>query len=336
MSKKSNPTLIGSFVVGGVALLALAVALFGGAELFAPRGQAVSYFPGNVKGLRVGANVLLQGVRVGFVEDIQLLGDVDTLETLVRVDMELLTDQFKLTRGGMLLDEHDPVVEAMTEQDLIDAGLRARLETESFVTGQLLVQLELLPDTPAVYRGNHSGSRWEVPSVPSNVEQILDNIQTFVRDFSEKIDMDKLLADIQGIGSGLNELANSEDLRASLAGANQLINDAETQNLPEDLDAALNELRGTLRDARKLVNNADDQLGPLVDEIIPMIDSMDDALVAGEEALKNASAQIRGDTQIAHQLGTTMEELSATARSLRVLLDTIERNPESLLRGKRE
>ena len=35
MSKKSNPTLIGSFVIGGVALIALAVVLFGGAELFA-------------------------------------------------------------------------------------------------------------------------------------------------------------------------------------------------------------------------------------------------------------------------------------------------------------
>ena len=34
MSKKSNPAMIGAFVVGAVGLLALGVTLFGGSELF--------------------------------------------------------------------------------------------------------------------------------------------------------------------------------------------------------------------------------------------------------------------------------------------------------------
>ena len=317
-----------------MALIALAVVLFGGAELFAARTKAVSYFPGNVKGLRVGANVLLQGVRIGFVTDIQLLGDVDTLDTLVRVDMELLPDQFRLTRGGMLLDDKDPLVQQMTEQDLIDAGLRARLETESIVTGQLLVQLELTPELAAVYRGAANARIWEIPTVPSNVEQILEKFQNFARDFNKKIDIDKLLEDIQGIGAGLNQLANSEDLRDSLAGASHIINDEATQELPDDLQLAVKDLQRTLVDARRLVNNADAELGPLMDEIRPVIDRLDDALVAGEEALENASAQIKGDTQIAYQVGATMEELTATARALRILVDTLERNPEALLRGK--
>ena len=33
MSKKSNPTLIGAFVIGAVALLVVAVLLFSGSEL---------------------------------------------------------------------------------------------------------------------------------------------------------------------------------------------------------------------------------------------------------------------------------------------------------------
>ena len=47
MSKESNPTLIGAFVVGATVLLAAGVAVFGGAELFATRIVYVAYFAEN-------------------------------------------------------------------------------------------------------------------------------------------------------------------------------------------------------------------------------------------------------------------------------------------------
>jgi hypothetical protein len=62
MSKKSNPAIIGAFVVGAVSLLAVAVAFFGGSELFQKRVNYVAYFEEQTKGLRVGSNVILNGV----------------------------------------------------------------------------------------------------------------------------------------------------------------------------------------------------------------------------------------------------------------------------------
>ena len=336
MSKPSNPTLIGGFVLGAVALLVAAVMLFGGAELFTPKTQAVSYFPGKVRGLRVGANVEFQGVRVGYVNGIQLLGDVDTLDMLVKVRMEILPDQMELTRAGVVLTEDDVDRVTLSEQDLVEAGMRARLKTESFVTGQLLVQLELLPNLDAVYRGPANGKDWEIPTVPSNVEQVLTAIQKFAGEFQDKIDIDKLLEDIQDIGAGLNQLVNSQDIRESLAGANRIINDKDTQELTGNLRGAVQDLQRTLVDTRRLINDTDGRLGPLIEELMPVINQLDDTLAAGGEALSNASAQIKGDTEMAYQLGATMEELTATARSLRVFLDYIERNPEAFLRGKRE
>ena len=88
MSKKSNPTVIGAFVVGAVVLLAVGVSLFGGAQLFAPKSIVVTYFEGSVKGLRIGSNVLFRGVRVGFVSDIQLMGDAESLEPVVRATLD--------------------------------------------------------------------------------------------------------------------------------------------------------------------------------------------------------------------------------------------------------
>ena len=57
MSKKNNPTLIGAFVVGATLLIAIGVAVFGGAELLAERRVYVTYFPEGTHGLRVGSNV---------------------------------------------------------------------------------------------------------------------------------------------------------------------------------------------------------------------------------------------------------------------------------------
>ncbi len=336
MSKKSNPTLIGVFVIGAVALLAIAVVLFGGAELFAPRTQAVSYFKGDVSGLRVGSNVVFQGVRIGYVDGLQLLGDVDTLEMLVKVQMVLLPDQFNLSRGGKVLAKNDTTIGPLSKQDLIDAGLRARLETESFVTGQLLVQLELMPHLEAIHRGPPNGKVWEIPTVPSNVEQILAAVQRFAIEFQEKIDADKLLQDIQGIGDGLNQLVNSQDIRETLTGANRVINDQDTQELAGDLRNAVQALQLTVVEVRKMINNTSNQLSPLADLLKPVINRLDNTLAAGEEVLKDASIQITYDTEMTYRLGTAMEELTATARSLRVFLDSIERNPEAFLRGRRE
>jgi len=71
MSKPSNPTLIGSFVIGAVLLLVTAVLLFGGAALFSSKRVLVSYFPGSVKacvslqrGAQWGARRICEGYAV--------------------------------------------------------------------------------------------------------------------------------------------------------------------------------------------------------------------------------------------------------------------------------
>ena len=63
---------------------------------------------------------------------------------------------------------------------------------------------------------------------------------------------------------------------------------------------------------------------------------LDDTLAAAQEAIGNASQQMKGDTELAYQLTSTMAEVEAASRSLRIFLEFLERNPEALLRGKRE
>ena len=93
-------------MLGAVLLLVVAVLLFGGAALFASKRTLVSYFPGSVQGLREGSSVVLNGVRVGYVKDISLQGEVKpdhSMDMLVQVTMEVLPSSFELYSNGTAL-----------------------------------------------------------------------------------------------------------------------------------------------------------------------------------------------------------------------------------------
>jgi paraquat-inducible protein B len=207
------------------------------------------------------------------------------------------------------------------------------LNAESLVTGQLLVDLDFHPEVPPVYRAEDPPYT-EIPTIPSNIQEVVEKIQGFIADLQANVDIGAMAEDVGSILNGLDELANSPDIRESLAGLNRIINDAETQALPDSLQAAITEARGALQDTRSLIGKADARIEPLLDELMAAVEQFDDALAAGESALSNASVQIKGDTELAFQLSATLDELQGAARSLRVFLDYIERNPEALIRGK--
>lgn len=331
MSKQPNPTFIGAFVVGGALLLAVAVALFGGAELLARKTMLVTYFDGSVKGLRVGSNVVFRGVRVGFVENIALLTDVETLAPKIEVVMQLAPDSIKLLRRGRLVDGAlDSVV---TIDELVDAGFSAQLGSESFVTGQLLVDLDFRPTVERQLYGDDPPYP-EIPSVPSEIQQAIQKFQTVVADIQQNVDFGELSDRLFSVLRGLDELANSADLRETLAGINRLINAEATQGLGTALQDTLAELRRMVVEADRLFDNVDDDFDSLVRELKPAVRRLDAALEEAEAMLGAARVQLQGDSAHMYQLQSTLDEVEAAARSMQMFFDYLERHPEAMLRGK--
>lgn len=336
MSKPSNPTLIGSFVLGAVALLVVAVLLFGGAALFASKRTLVSYFPGSVQGLREGSSVVLNGVRIGYVKDIRLQGELkpgNAMEMLVQVTMEILPSSFELYSNGNALSEESRA--QMSPQQYVDAGIRAKLATESFVTGQLLVELAFRPDTPAVLRARTKGGPVEVPTIPGDVQQILQRVQTFFANLSEQIDVDALAKDVQGILNGLNELANSPDLRSMLAGGSKLTND-DLPRLTSSLERTLTDLQGATKDARELVQHVDKQVDPLMSDLLPAIKRLDSTLKSTEVTLQSVSGHLREDSALSLEVRSTLQDVQSMSDAATSLLQYLDEHPEALLRGKKK
>lgn len=332
MSKKSNPTLIGAFVVGAAALFAFGVSVFGGAKLFANKEFYVAYFAENTQGLRVGSNVAMNGVHIGYVSDMVLLVNRDTFQSITEVTMEIRPESWNIIEEGVVIGSG--LKASVPRTRLIKTGgLRAQLQSESLVTGQLLVGVTFRPDTEVVMRGGTNPPYPEVPTIPSNFKKVMADMQRWIHELTKEFDAQALSLRIQSIMRGIDELANSQELRELLAGANRFINKKETQHLSASLQETLTEFRGAAFDAGSLLRNVDTRvdtdLKPLIEKIVSTLDEAQKALAA-------VKLQLSGESVQAYQLGETLREVEAAARATREFLDYMERNPEAVLHGKKQ
>jgi paraquat-inducible protein B len=334
MSKKSSPTLIGGFVIGAVALLSIGVVLFGGSELLAKRSYYVAYFEEQTKGLRVGSNVILNGVRVGYVSEIALLIDEKEFATMTRVTLEVLPDTYVPIRDGKPVS--DDIRDVISHEVLLrDAGLRAQLEVESFVTGQLLIRLDMRPDTPIELSGLESEYP-EIPTIRSNIQEMLARIQEWMTSIREDVDIEGLAQAAEDALRGFAALTNSADLHDGLSGLNALINDQDTQALGTSLKSALDEVAIAAEEIDAFLSDADDGLASLTTDLKPVLDNLGSTLASAERTLDAARLQLSGDSEQAYQLQSTLREIEGAAVALREFFDYLERNPEALIRGKQE
>ncbi len=333
MSKQTNPTLIGAFVVGAIALLAVAAAMLGAREYFTERLVYVSYFSEQTKGLRVGSNVLLNGVRVGYVSDIALLVDQSTYNTLTQVTMEVLPEALQITEFGEVV-RTEIRIERLSHDTIVEkAGLRAQLETESYITGTLVVTLKMRPDTPAIYRGINPAHQ-EIPTIPSNVQAILAKLREFGEQLGEDFDLTEMAEHLNSILVGLEELSNSEELRKAIAGVSRLVNDEELQALAADMGETLEEIRAATTDVRSVLQNTNEHVDDIAGDLGPAIENLAGVMEQAEQTLGAAQEQLRGESVQMYQLQSTLEQVERAAVSMRNLLDYLERHPEALLRGK--
>lgn len=166
MSKKANKTLIGAFVVGAVMLLILSLVVFGSGRFFRRTNKYVLFFEGSVKGLAVGAPVTFRGVKIGTVKDISLVYDPSSRFAFIPVIIETEPHRIK---GAPLIHNRENI------QYLIKTGLRAQLDMQSFLTGQLAVVLDFFPDKPARFLGLIKEYP-EIPTVPSPLGELQKNI----------------------------------------------------------------------------------------------------------------------------------------------------------------
>ena len=339
MSKRANPTAIGAFVVGALALAVVGVITLGGMQIFKKELPFVMFFDGNIGGLDVGAPVEIRGVKIGTVTKIRIFAgahNIGKIGVYVKIDPALLPKDAAVRRN----------VDAV--EDLITHGLRAQLKTQSLLTGQLLVYLDFFPGTRIALVGLDPDVR-EIPTIPTTLEQLQARVEKFI-DKLGTIDIDELVKDVSLTLKGAKDLMSSPELKAAIVSADTTLKSADTalksanaaiqdaqvvlkrldgklESVGANADAALTDVRELLVDAKKSLAKIDAQVEPLAA-------SIRDASASAQGTLHGVDRAVAGESRLGYETLRALRDVADAARSLKTLADYLEQHPDALLRGK--
>jgi paraquat-inducible protein B len=331
VSKPANKTLIGAFVLGAVALVVAAVMVFGSGKFFSKKNTYVMFFDGSLKGLNVGSPVMFKGVKIGEVTSIKLLYDPNELSAVIPVYVEIDPEKFTIP-GEMQQSILEKMRRYVYLKPLVEKGLKAQLQTQSFVTGQLMIGVDFYPEKPVRMVGLDKKYP-EVPTIPTSLQEVAKTLEQLpLKDIVTKLDLTI---------DGIQKLVNSPETKESIESLNQ-----------------------TLKDTRKLVQHVDEKITPLMESLTETSDAANAALVQAKntmtgiegdakelmqstkETIETAEATLKqaekilstfsGDSRLVYELNTTLSELSGAARSMRFLSEYLEQHPEALLTGKKQ
>lgn len=338
MSQRANATLIGAFVTGAIILVIVAIMLFGGEDIFTRRDRVVMYFIGSVNGLNIGAPVNVRGVKVGVVKEISIEFSTETGEFKVPVIAELEPGSIEqVQKLEMTGDTGDPI---KTMIEIL--GLRAQLHIQSILTSQLYIQLDYHPGSEFRYYGD--GSMIEIPTIPMPIEQFDKAL--------EHISIGQMMVDISSSLNAINKLVNAPDLMETIKVIKQTFVSMETladntNKTLVDVKKLLLEMELAFKNARQFMSEDSPHMHKLdvaLEEIataahaisdLENISQMRNLNTTLEEIAKTArTIQDLQDTPQMYNLNIALEEIRKAARAVRELAETIERQPEALLKGK--
>jgi len=326
---KLSPAVVGMFILGALLLAVVGFLSFGGSNIFSQPTRFVVYFDESVHGLELGSAVKINGVRLGRVAAITVRYDSGTRKALVRtvceIDRDILADQ-----AGAAVD----LSKADVLKNLVNRGMRAKLNLQG-ISGLLFVELSF--EEPRQYPADQRFANETypvIPAIPSPISEVQQSIIEIVADL-KKVDF-----------AGL-----SQQLKTLLATTNQKVSELDVKELAERVGRAADavhafvsspeskqtfvKLNATLDDTRALLAKVDARVGPAGDDIKQTLAAAQQALQSLTSAAQTTQRFVQQQGQVGDELTQALRQITDAADSLQRLADSIERNPSSLIVGKK-
>jgi paraquat-inducible protein B len=318
---KRQGLLVGGFVLLALALAVVGVLWVGGSGLFVRQSPAVIYLTGNANGLNVGAPVTFRGVPVGRVERISIEVQRQTLDALVEVRLLLRPEAVNFGAG----DSGEPLSMAL----LVQRGLRAQLALQSLVTGQRQVELDFLPATPAVLRGN--GAVAEIPALPDRFGAIVQQVAELpLRETVQELRNTLVAIDQALAGSYRSLQATSRQLDLTLTETRKTLDIASRSMVALQARAD-----STLAAVTQLSHSGTDTLAAARPELQRILSSARDATELARQSLQQVSEMTAVGSAPREDLDASLRDLSQAARGLREYVELLEEQPNAVIFGHR-
>lgn len=343
MSKKASPVLIGAFTLGTLALTLGTVLFFTAGRFFERPLDYLVFFDESVSGLEIGSNLKYRGVPVGKVKSI-MLGAPGQRPESRQVPVLVSFDRTSLEQLGsknIHLDFADPD----TVHEAIKAGLRARLQFESIITGRIYIEVDFLKPNEAgepIFGQTEPRLKPEIPSLPSPMaslgsnaseifaqigsirfKELSENLNVVLKAFSGKIqdfDAAKVSGSIADAAASVKTRVESKEVTALLEQGRAALASADTAM------ASLN------RELPRIMEN----IGPASEHFNKTLEDARKAIATFDLVGKRAAHILQEDSGFRTQLEGSLASLQRLGDSLQALAELIEKNPKSLLTGKKD
>jgi paraquat-inducible protein B len=121
-----------------------------------------------------------------------------------------------------------------------------------------------------------------------------------------------------------------EAATALLRDSQQLVHrvDAQVTPMSDGVQKTLEAVRTTLKDSDQLLRHVDARVTPMADNLMETLTRLQATIARVQQVVDGDVVRVLQDTN------RTLQEFSGAARSVRVLADYLERNPDSVRYGK--
>jgi paraquat-inducible protein B len=371
--KSNRFALIGAFLIGALVIIAIAFALFFGGALGKTKSRAVMVFRGNVTGLEVGTPVQFRGMKIGEVKRVRTIYNPEDRQVLFPVYAEF-TGTIEVP--GYEKSSDAPGVRDAWLSGMVQRGLRASLQTKSFVTGQQMIMLDFEEAKPPVF-SKIEPTLLEIPTTISPNESLVETfkelpVREMVIEGRQMLNsINALMVDAQGkpgplpamlreigtlsksIDSRIPALSNellrtTQEARATLLSARVAITnfDTTTNAIGKKADNLGSAFEGSAKDFSLLSSRVQQSLSVFdktlstvegsLARIDKSLETLDRGVGSAEKTLGQIGFTLSEDSVLGYGLTKSLDEVSAAAKSLRYTVDSINRRPNSLLLGNKD
>lgn len=329
---------VGLFVVLGLALLVTTIVFVLGGQVFTSREQVLMRFNGSVYGLSVGSPVVFRGVTIGAVTDIglSLNRQADRIEIPVTA---------MLNRDAVMLlgPPQDSIAQALAH--LLDQGLSARLANQSFLTGQLYVDLDLRPALVKSRPIPPSSDVIDIPTLPSTAQALQAQL--------EGVDLKAALQDLTAIAKATREILQDPQLKTTLTNLAGLSGELRTlaQTMQQEVKPLSGAAQATLAQASsaaKALTQAGERIAQAGESVTRVAQRLDTTLAPDSpllqsvqrtaDELSQTAKSLRhttgDDGELMQNLNRAASDVARAARQIGDLADLLQRQPDALLRGR--
>ena len=263
-----------------------------------------SIFPGSVSGLEAGADVTFHGLRVGEVTKVGLTYDPISERIVAPVEYRIQPERI------VGIGAANGLPPGTIAERMVRSGLRATLQAPSLISGQKIVALEVVPDAPPA-KLELDG---DVLLMPSSSAGGFDSVAKSANELLAKInriDIDAIGKDVAGITRGLDSMVNGLEFKRTLA-----------------------DLASTMASASEFTHKLDVDAGPALKRLPAIADQLEAAVAKTNVMVGSINTGYGENSKFLRDLDRLLPQLTDSARSLRALLDLLDKHPEALIKGR--